>query len=327
MKRFENKVAIVTGGASGMGEAFCRLFVKEGGRVAIVDLNESRGADLVAELGTEQAAFIKCDVSDNAEVKAMVDAAVNAFGQLDVVFNNAGIAASNGVECAKLAALGLSSTDDGLIDPQGFIPTHTIRDDRNPPEPISSGKKFLFEGNKYKFHACCHGTHAMIEGLQGAGYFGVGLDKVSALTLRTNPRWLKVCDNKSPDTGLEVTFSYVWLAGMTIRGDDTSSEQTFTDSLASDTELSDFAERVEVIGDPDKTDLQAEGEIMFVGGQKVSYCHDLGAELSNELLGEKISKKAISAIGEKGLFIRERLFKLDELEAADIGSFLAAESN
>ena len=93
MKRFENKVAIVTGGASGMGEAFCRLFVKEGGRVAIVDLNESRGADLVAELGTEQAAFIKCDVSDNAEVKAMVDAAVNAFGQLDVVFNNAGIAA------------------------------------------------------------------------------------------------------------------------------------------------------------------------------------------------------------------------------------------
>ena len=93
MKRFQDKVAIVTGGASGMGEAFCRLFVEDGGKVAVVDLNEEKGLDLVSELGSDNAIFLKCDVSDNAQVKTMVDSTVAKLGRLDVVFNNAGIAA------------------------------------------------------------------------------------------------------------------------------------------------------------------------------------------------------------------------------------------
>ncbi|MFV0410424.1 MAG: MmgE/PrpD family protein, partial [Paracoccus sp. (in: a-proteobacteria)] len=55
-----------------------------------------------------------------------------------------------------------------------------------------TGEKFLFEDNKYKFHACCHGTHAMIEGLLNAGLRGEYLKTVGAVRLRTNPRWLKV---------------------------------------------------------------------------------------------------------------------------------------
>lgn len=92
LKRFADKVAIVTGGASGMGEAFCKIFVEDGGKVAIVDLNEALGAKLVVELGSNNAVFIKCDVSDNAQVKNMVEETVKTFGQLNVIFNNAGIA-------------------------------------------------------------------------------------------------------------------------------------------------------------------------------------------------------------------------------------------
>ena len=78
---------------------------------------------------------------------------------------------------------------------------------------------YLFPDNKYKLHACCHGLHPMIEALLAAYQMsGVTFDDISAFTLETNPRWLAVCDIKAPRTGLEVKFSYNWLAGMTLRG-------------------------------------------------------------------------------------------------------------
>lgn len=248
------------------------------------------------------------------------------FGTMGKPYN-AGLAASNGVECAKLAGLGFSSTDDGLMNPQGFIPTHTDRGDLDSVKLIPVRDKFLFEDNKYKFHACCHGTHAMIEGILGSGQCGKGLNSISAMTLRTNPRWLKVCDNKSPQTGLEVKFSYVWLAGMTVRGDDTGCEQTYTNALARDNELAAFARRVTVIGDPEVTDLRAEGEITLTGGQVVPFRHDLDAQMGNKKLREKLSNKAVSAIGEKGLQFLQRLEEFNVLNAADIGTLLAVDND
>lgn len=247
------------------------------------------------------------------------------FGTMGKPYN-AGLAASNGVECAKLAALGFSSSDDGLFDPQGFIPTHTERSNFDSTKLASVSEKFLFEDNKYKFHACCHGTHAMIEGLQDTGQCGEDLGRITNVTLRTNPRWLKVCDNKAPQTGLEVKFSYAWLAGMTIRGDDTRNEQTFTDSLALDEELAKFATCVFVNGDPEVTDLQAEGEVTFKSGQVVPFQHDLDAPMSNLNLKEKLSNKASSAIGEKGSLFLQQLERLHELSATDIGTLLATDA-
>lgn len=244
------------------------------------------------------------------------------FGTMGKPYN-AGLAASNGVECAKLAALGFSSTDDGLMNPQGFIPTHTDREGLDAVKLVPTREKFLFEDNKYKFHACCHGTHAMIEGLHDAGLYDKGLGSVSKVVLRTSPRWLRVCDNKAPRTGLEVKFSYVWLAGMVIRGDDTGNEQTFTDALAQDNELTAFAKHVTVNGDPEVTDLQAEGEITLTNGQVVAFRHDLDAPVDDKLLKEKLSKKAVSAIGEKGKIILERLEGFDAMKATDIGTLLA----
>jgi NAD(P)-dependent dehydrogenase (short-subunit alcohol dehydrogenase family) len=84
------KVAIVTGGASGIGRATAELFVEEGAKVVIADVDAARGEDLAAKLGAA-AAFKQTDVADADQIQALVDFAVARFGGLHVMFNNAGI--------------------------------------------------------------------------------------------------------------------------------------------------------------------------------------------------------------------------------------------
>lgn len=87
------RVAIVTGGASGIGRATVELFVAEGARVVIADVDVHRGQELAAGLG-EAVLFQRTDVANADEVRAAVDLAVGQFGRLDVMFNNAGISSS-----------------------------------------------------------------------------------------------------------------------------------------------------------------------------------------------------------------------------------------
>lgn len=93
-ERLKGKIAIVTGGAAGFGEAIVRLYVKEGARVVIADLAQEQGQALAAELG-EQAAFVVCDVSSGPQVAALVQATVERFGVPDIVVNNAGTTHGN----------------------------------------------------------------------------------------------------------------------------------------------------------------------------------------------------------------------------------------
>ncbi|GIW42071.1 MAG: 3-oxoacyl-ACP reductase [Candidatus Binatia bacterium] len=91
--RLENKVALVTGAAGGIGSASVRLFAREGASVVAVDLDEARGEALVREIQGSggRAAFFRADVSRAQDARAMVEFAESTYGRLDVLFNNAGI--------------------------------------------------------------------------------------------------------------------------------------------------------------------------------------------------------------------------------------------
>ena len=91
--RLDGKVALITGGASGMGRVAAALFAREGARVVLTDVADEAGEDTakgILDSGGE-AAYVHADVSNEADARAMIDAAVTRFGKLDVLYNNAGV--------------------------------------------------------------------------------------------------------------------------------------------------------------------------------------------------------------------------------------------
>lgn len=90
-KRLEGKVAIITGGASGIGAATAKLFVQHGAKVVIADIQDEVGQSLCNELGRENILYVHCNVTIESDIKNVVDTVVSNYGKLDIMFNNAGI--------------------------------------------------------------------------------------------------------------------------------------------------------------------------------------------------------------------------------------------
>jgi len=109
-------VAVITGGASGIGACTARLFVKHGARVVVADIQDELGASLCGELGPENSSYVHCDVTDEADVAGAVDHAVAKFGGLDVMFNNAGI----------IGALGVSIRDGAKEELERMLAVHVV---------------------------------------------------------------------------------------------------------------------------------------------------------------------------------------------------------
>ena len=89
--RLKNKVCIVTGGADGIGRAICELFAKEGGKIAIIDIDRNRGMKVVKQIIDEKgdAIFIETDVSDERKVSLTVRKVVEKYGGIDILVSNA----------------------------------------------------------------------------------------------------------------------------------------------------------------------------------------------------------------------------------------------
>jgi NAD(P)-dependent dehydrogenase (short-subunit alcohol dehydrogenase family) len=100
MGRLDSKVAVITGGASGMGRATVLRFLAEGARVVVADLNEENGAALLQEAKgagrADAVRFVPCDVALEPDVERMITLAMDEFGGVDIVFNNAGVGGAFG---------------------------------------------------------------------------------------------------------------------------------------------------------------------------------------------------------------------------------------
>jgi NAD(P)-dependent dehydrogenase (short-subunit alcohol dehydrogenase family) len=110
MGLLEGKVAIVTGGGSGFGKGACLLWAQEGARIAVLDLDPSAGNAVAEEVRSAggEAIFVQADASRRADAEAAVARTVDAFGRLDVLYNNAGILGTRGVN--------LTEFDDGVAE-------------------------------------------------------------------------------------------------------------------------------------------------------------------------------------------------------------------
>ncbi|EBV3599795.1 short chain dehydrogenase [Salmonella enterica subsp. enterica serovar Virchow] len=95
MARLQDKVAIITGAASGFGEGMARRFAEEGARVVVADLNARDAERVASEIGAN-AIWTQTDVSKKSEIDEMVKAALEAFGRIDIMVNNAGYSTRNG---------------------------------------------------------------------------------------------------------------------------------------------------------------------------------------------------------------------------------------
>jgi len=246
------------------------------------------------------------------------------FGTMGKPYN-AGLAASNGVEVALLAQAGMTSADDGLMGHQGFFATHLEADDLPADTPWDL-RGYLALGLSHKYHACCHGTHAMIDALTALRQdHGLAAAEVEAVTLRTNPRWMSVCNIPAPRTGLEVKFSYVWLAAMVLEKWDTAALTSYADSTARDKDLAQAARLVTVLADAAISDTAAHVTVRLKNGSTVEAEADIAAPITEEERAErlKIKARAIDA-PEVVAEIWQAVTSPANTSARDFGHILAA---
>jgi NAD(P)-dependent dehydrogenase (short-subunit alcohol dehydrogenase family) len=112
--RLRDKVAIVTGGASGIGRASVERFLAEGARVLVGDLQDAKGAEMERKFG-ERLCYQHCDVAEEADIRALIENAERRWGRVDVLFNNAGYAGVN-AEIAQIPTDGYRRTVAVLQD-------------------------------------------------------------------------------------------------------------------------------------------------------------------------------------------------------------------
>ena len=173
--------------------------------------------------------------------------------------------------------------------------------------------KYLFEAIQYKFHACCHGTHAALEALLALRTnHAIQPEQVASVTLTTHPTWLKVCDIAAPTTGLEAKFSYRLTAAMVLAGIDTAALASFSDTTCARPGLITLRDRVTVVADTEIAETAARVGIALDDGRRLVAEHDLADPIPLAKKHAKLRSKADALIGAESA---ERLWQaIAELE-------------
>ncbi len=219
------------------------------------------------------------------------------FGTMGKPYH-AGMAASNGVEVATLAAGGFLSNSDGIDALQGFSATHA-GEGNNAAIGDELGSTYIFETVQHKFHACCHGTHAMVEALLEARYgHGINASNAGLILVTVHPRYLNVCNITEPATGLECKFSLSMIAAMALAGYDTSRMETFCDAACSNSLLLEIRDRITVGTDATLSEAIARLRIERSDQAALEINHDLNHPVRYELREAKLRNKAKSLLGE-----------------------------
>lgn len=204
---------------------------------------------------------------------------------------NAGLAARTGVEATLWAQAGMTAAADGLAGPLGFGPTH-----HGAGAEVTPGKgPWHILSISHKFHACCHGLHAMLEALRDAD---LDLPRVDTIRIRTHPRWMSVCNIESPQTGLEAKFSYAQTAAMALSGHDTGTIASFTDAITQDPDITALRAKMRINEDARLSETQAEVFISMEGREMRRFRHDLMAPMPIEVRAEKLRAKASALVGD-----------------------------
>ncbi len=214
------------------------------------------------------------------------------FGTMGKPYN-AGLAASAGVEAAQLVALGLVANPQAMLGDFGFGATH--HGEGNVDAALSGlGSEWLFESVSHKFHACCHGLHAALEALREVD---VAEQEVSEIMVHTHPRWMSVCNQHNPTTGLGAKFSYGTVLAMMVLGYDTARLDSFSDAICTDPRVKRLRDCVEVIADDSLVETEAMVAVLRRDGSTLRGQHDLTGPVEIDQRILRVQAKATALIG------------------------------
>lgn len=214
------------------------------------------------------------------------------FGTMGKPYN-AGVAASAGVEVVQLVQRGFQANPNALEGDFGFGSTHF--GEGNMDEALDGlGTEWLFESVSHKFHACCHGLHAALE---AARTLDIAEPEIAEMTVRTHPRWMSVCNQPAPTTGLGAKFSYRTVLAMHALGHDTARLDSYSDAVCADPRLTALRDRIKVEEDESLTETQSHLSVLRRDGSRSEATHDLQTPLPLATREERVRTKAAKLIG------------------------------
>jgi 2-methylcitrate dehydratase PrpD len=239
------------------------------------------------------------------------------FGTMGKPYN-AGLAAATGTEIALLIAAGFEANAEAMEGAHGFAATHHGAEDAAAALQ-GLGSVWLMEEVSHKFHACCHGLHAALE---AARALDLAAPEIAEITIRTHPRWMSVCNQPAPTTGLGAKFSYATVLAMTALGHDTARLESYSDRICADPRVQDLRDRVTVVADEALSETEAVLSVLRRDGVRRDATHDLAVPLSMDLREARIRQKAAALMGPDRVAAASALLEGDG-DAADFGALMA----